>query len=149
MHIEFRSRPNRLLLTGSALLLLAWLISATASIGATTLPADVLRLDLDRVIEQESASVSERAAVAAAASAAPNIPATADVHAYLLLTTENTSVAASPGRLVWLVRYSGLTLYFPGPLGEDGAETKGHTAAYAYVLVDAVTGEAFDIQYWE
>lgn len=157
MRTRLRRIPNGFVLTSAALLFLtAGGLSARAlalGIGNVELPADIGRLGLFIEPSSEAPVVSREAALEGAARATPHIPIDgASRDAYLLQVTDpnwiETRVPITE-RLVWLVRYSGLSLYFPGPIAADGSDTGGHTARFMYVTIDAVTGEALDIQYWE
>ena len=146
-----------LLVCGAALFLLAitWPVdnsSADAIVSvAIDAPSDVQRLGLTlKDASGESASVD----AAEAASKLDNtlVKRSEDVTAFLVRATDSTWVDNETplnDRLIWLVRYAGLSLTIPGPADADGRPTTGHVAHYAYSLVDAKTGEVVDLQYWE
>lgn len=60
-----------------------------------------------------------------------------EIEAYLVRLTDPSSGIAD--RAVWLIRYSGLSLPVFGPPLPDGADPG--TMGYAYVYIDAITGE--------
>lgn len=64
--------------------------------------------------------------------------------AFLQRVTNSAGVRGLGGGLkdrpVWIVRFSGLSEYMPGPMTESGVPAPGHTLHYAYVFLDAKTG---------
>lgn len=130
------------------------LISRPSSSGAAVpIPADVERLGMEiSPIAPGAVAVSAESAIAIAQEVASHLKdQKPNVDAYLVSATDPRWVEASgfEDRKIWIIRFSGLDLLFPGAPPADGSEAKGHTAHFAYVLVDADSKEAIDIQYWE
>ncbi len=130
------------------------LISRPSSAGnAVPIPVDVERLGLHTSpIAPGSVPVSAEEAITVAREVASNLKEqNPRVDAYLVSATDPhwAKEDGFENRKIWIIRFSGLDLFFPGVPPADGSEAKGHTAHFAYVLVDAESREAVDIQYWE
>ena len=121
---------------------------------AAAMPPDVARLGL--IVEPYDSPRVARADAIARAKEVVGEQASVlggEINAYVGLATDPASARLGPraitDRPIWLIRFSGFELTFPGPMSEDGVPAAGHTARFAYVLVDASTGEALDLQFWE
>lgn len=129
------------------------IVGNTTGANSRVPPADVERLGLS-LRSIASAPIDEAAAIQRGIDTFGGQPGDgSSVDAYLVAATDPRSLTLGPRAIsdgaIWIVRLSGLDLYFPGPPAEDGSVSVGHTAHFAYVLVDAVSGEPLDMQFWE
>lgn len=122
--------------------------SGAATIPTPTLPADMDRLGLTIAAPVGQSAVSEAEAIAAVRG---QVGEEGDGTALLLSVTDPHSVGTAyeiAARDVWVVRISGVSLWFPEPAREDGTEGAGNTAHFIYAFVDPQTGAVIDLQYW-
>lgn len=120
--------------------------------GIDSLPPDIDRLGLMLAPVAGTVLIGQEPAVSAAWDVAANLKdQSPEVNAYLVSATDPAWV--NPGeftaRPIWIVRFSGLALEFPGAPNAEGSPGSVNVAHFAYVYIDAVTGEAIDFQYWE
>jgi hypothetical protein len=119
---------------------------------AIPLPTDVTRLGLETsAVTPLRVAVSSSDAIFAAWEVAPHLKDhNPIVDAYLVTATDPNWVEANgfKDRNIWIVRFSGLALEFPLPPSADASEPKVMTAHFAYMLIDADSKEAIDLQYW-
>ncbi len=116
----------------------------SGSFSIDALPRDVQDLGMDLRAADSSDAVLEVEAVEAAQAMHDFGSQPVRVDAYLVTATDPATLeGGSPikDQPVWLVRFSDIEVFFPGPLPEEGAEEGGHTARFAYVLVDARSGD--------
>jgi hypothetical protein len=79
--------------------------------------------------------------MSAALAAGYNLP---DPEPFLVVLTDtNTATTDRPvlGRLVWLIRYANLSIVGPVPVAENGAAPTIEPFHFAYLVIDAHTGE--------
>lgn len=114
-------------------------------------PDDSRRLSLDIRPPTRPATVSETTALSLANEIVGfSVTGATRVHTFLVdVSSVGSGPTASLGdRTVWVVRYSGsVPVGVPAPLNADGTYGEEPRATYGYVLVDAITGEVFEISY--
>jgi hypothetical protein len=152
-----RGRASALLLSASAVVLALAVLSIVSSgsdvarIGAV--PPDLAKTGRVATPIQPAGYLDEDRALAAARSAAPDLDlAGGTLDAYLVSVSDLNAAATGVGLLdrpVWLFRYSGLQLEFADPSARPGQTSQTRVIRVGYVLVDAVTSEVLDIQYWQ
>lgn len=106
--------------------------------------ADVQRLDMGFDPADSAGTITDEVALAAGES----------IHDFSSVSGPPTAFRATvvdaggrgqgwalAGRRVWVIRYSGADLEIPGPSVPAPATARSHTARYAYVFLDAVSGQ--------
>ncbi len=121
------------------------IINPSADPPAPTLgTADVQRLDMEFGPADPAGTIAEEVALAAGESINDFSNASGPPTAFLATVVDaggGGQGSALAGRRVWVIRYSGVDLEIPGPSVPAPATARSHTARYAYVFLDAVSGQ--------
>lgn len=146
--------PVALALIVAVLIVIVRFTPAVRAGAADGLPEDTARLGLVFAKSTDAPATSPGYALARAAEVIGRSDAESTaVEAYYVIATDPASTGLGGNAIIdrpmWLVRYSSLEIHFPGPVNEDGTVHPGHIARFAYVLIDAKTGDPLDLQYWE
>lgn len=136
---------------GTTLGLLAILLAAAGALGSRDLPVAAANEDyppdvtsLLKVAPAPTSGYISRATAMEVAARESVWLGEGRVDAYLVFLTDPDTLRSDEpirDRAVWLVRYSGLTIGVAGPPGPDGAAGPSFILKYAYVYVDATTGD--------
>lgn len=128
---------------------LAIACSGLTRVHVGTVPeAELTKAGLIAEAAEPAGYISADAATRRALEGFPNLDRTSvDRDVYLLRVTHEHSAATGTGlvdRPVWLIWFSGLSIQFGGPSAAPGETSYGHVAHFAYVLVDASSGELLE-----
>jgi hypothetical protein len=120
------------------------LVEPQATRGELPVPADLEALGLGIPDTSSEGKISMDDAVAVALREHGQQFAGGKIDAYLVRLTDPATAGGDleiTDRDVWIVRFSGLDIQVSGPDTPDRIPVDGGTIEYAYVYVDAVTGE--------
>jgi hypothetical protein len=117
---------------------------ALTSSTLAVLPPDLATAGLDASPAVAEGTISADEAARRVAEETGGRYAAGSTDAYLVsLTDDGTSRSDRPihDRLVWLFRYSDLSIPYTGPVTADGTPAEGGVVTHAYVVIDAFTGD--------